>query len=91
MSDRDTTASRRTVLERASVATAGLLTAAGTVAASDGRQANVGTLKDCGVEYDCKSHKCGSGYNTEYKRECCEYDDGTIECSSWEATGDCCL
>jgi invasion protein IalB len=84
--------SRRAVLKRASVATAaGLLAATGAAAASTGRQANAGTLKDCGTEYDCWSTKCSSGYNSEVKRQCCEYDDGTVECEDWEYTGNCCL
>ena len=98
MADHEVIPSRRTVLKRATVATAAGMAAAGAASADSttsdvpaALQRDAKTAADCGTEYDCWSTKCSAGYNSEVKRDCCEYDDGTIDCTDWEYTGNCCL
>jgi uncharacterized low-complexity protein len=97
MPDHEVIPSRRSVLKRTSVAAAGMVSAGAASADSTttdvpaSLQRDGKTVADCGTEYDCWSTKCSSGYNSEVKRQCCEYDDGTVECEDWEYTGNCCL
>jgi hypothetical protein len=94
MSDDDITANRRTVLKRASVATAaGLLTATGpaTALVTSDELDGIKGARDCSCEYEykCEQEYCSSVSSyTAYRRECCTCDGDTV-CESWYEY-DCC-